>query len=82
MLWTRVRFSPAPTKKPGDHIMLRLSCGEYEQMEFNSIKRSIYTTTDLLTNQISRLRSKHTLYLTNLQNFLSGEEHGLHEEEM
>lgn len=62
--------------------MLRLSCGEYEQMEFNNVRRSIYTTTNLLDSQLKRLRSKHVLYLSGLKKLLLEEENGLHEKEM
>lgn len=62
--------------------MLRLSCGEYEQMEFNNVRRSIYTTTNLLDSQLKQLRSKHALYLAGLKKLLLEEENGLHEKEM
>lgn len=62
--------------------MLRLSCGEYEQMEFNNVRRSIYTTTNLLDSQLKRLRSNHALYLSGLKKLLLEEENGLHEKEM
>lgn len=62
--------------------MLRLSCGEYEQMEFNNVKRGIYTTTSLLSTQLNRLQRKHALYLSDLRNFLREETNDLREEEM
>lgn len=62
--------------------MLRLSCGEYEQMEFNNVRRSIYTTTNLLDRQLKQLQSKHALYLSGLKKLLLEEENGLHEKEM
>lgn len=62
--------------------MLRLSCGEYEQLEFNNVRRSIYTTTNLLDRQLKQLQSKHALYLSGLKKLLLEEENGLHEKEM
>lgn len=51
-------------------------------MEFNNVRRSIYTTTNLLDSQLKQLRSKHALYLAGLKKLLLEEENGLHEKEM
>ena len=62
--------------------MLRLSCGEYEQMEFNNVRRSIYTTTNLLDSQLKQLRSKHAFYLAGLKKLLLEEEKKKKKKEM
>lgn len=62
--------------------MLKLSCGEYEQLEFNSARKSIYTITNLLSSRVTKLKNEHARYLSKVKHIITEEYNGTNEEEV
>lgn len=53
--------------------MLRLSCGEYEKLELNSIRKSLEVTITSLEDCIKSLKHQRYLYLESLHDVLMEE---------